>query len=81
MSVQDLNVLTNGQNYKEGKEFNTNEVLNEPLNLINQNYAFPVILHYSGLPGVPTKKINVKLNFGKEKAVNVKVELHCLAIL
>ena len=58
MSVQDLNVLTNGQNYKEGKEFNTNEVLNEPLNLINQNYAFPVILHYSGLPGVP-KKIEI----------------------
>ena len=61
MSVQDLNVLTNGQNYKEGKEFNTNEVLNEPLNLINQNYAFPVILHYSGLPGVP-KRLKSSLN-------------------
>ena len=67
MSVQDLNVLTNGQNYKEGKEFNTNEVLNEPLNLINQNYAFPVILHYSGLPGVPTKKNQREIEFWQKK--------------
>ena len=79
MSVQDLNVLTNGQNYKEGKEFNTNEVLNEPLNLINQNYAFPVILHYSGLPGVQKRlksQIFAKLKF-LSKIVKVKVELHC----
>ena len=71
MSVQDLNVLTNGQNYKEGKEFNTNEVLNEPLNLINQNYAFPVILHYSGLPGVQKRlksQIFTKLNFLSKKS-------------
>ena len=79
MSVQDLNVLTNGQNYKEGKEFNTNEILNEPLNLINQNYAFPVILHYSGLPGVQKRlKSQIFTNFNfLSKIVKVKVDLHC----